>query len=140
MKAIKIFFLLFVLALLASPAAAQSITKTFAWDASTTTSTPENPIRYKFYVCPNQTYTNCTIGDAGTALEFQYPLVTGVSYVYVTAWYNALTVDGVPTSDVLESGKSNILKLEVRVPPGNPGNARIKVTQIAGSASGQTLK
>lgn len=139
MRSLKIFLLLCILSF---PIQAQ-IVKTFAWDASDSAATapPANPVKYRLYNCTDQTYSSCAIVDAGTALQVDMSLHDGTQYLYCTAYWFSLVVDGVPQgTDTIESGKSNILKAEVKVPPGNPKNAKVKITTIASSMSGQTLR
>ncbi len=130
------------LVLLAAPAMAQ-ITRTFAWDASASASTapPGNPVKYRLMKCTDQALTACTVVDAGTALQADLTLTDGTCYILARAYWFALVVDGIPQgTDTVESGNSNVLRAEVKIPPGNPGNARIKITQVAASISGQRLR
>lgn len=139
MKRLVIFCFLL---LLASPMWAQAV-RTFTWDASSSaaTASPANPVKYRLYMCPSGGSTNCTIVDAGTALQADLTLVDGTWQIFATAYWSWLVIDGVPDmTATVESGRSNVLQAQVKVPPGNPANARIKITQIAGSQSGQTIK
>lgn len=123
---------------------------TFAWDASTTVGTVENPIKYN--LCSTSIVpTSWPAGgfppdraarNAGTALELQVGIVVGTFYFFATAYYYGMTVDGVlDTTKTLESGPSNVLKIVVFAPPGNPSKVRIKsVTAAMGSTSGQTIR
>jgi hypothetical protein len=117
---------------------------TFAWDASidAATAPANNPVKYRLYIVTTIPGSTVPVGsvprDAGTALEKSASFPSGTFYVFVTAYWNALTVDGVPIAgSVVESGLSNVLKVEVKVPPGNPRNAKFKVTTVAGSQTGQ---
>jgi hypothetical protein len=119
---------------------------TFQWDASVDAATApaNNPVKYRLYVSstlPAGTVpTGATMHDTALLLEHQVSFPSGTFYVFATAYWNALTVDGVPIAgSVVESGLSNVLKVEVKVPPGNPRNARFKVTGVAQSQTGQTV-
>ena len=61
-------------------------------------------------------------------------LVAGTTYWYATAYWNTIMGDGTPAG-IGESGKSNILKVVVSIPPGNPKNYKIRTSSI-GSNSG----
>lgn len=145
--------LLLIAALLLSTLAhaqAPFIPVTFAWDTSSTVGTVENPIKYN--LCSTSIApANWPAGgfppdraarNAGTALELQMGIVVGTFYFFATAYYYGMTVDGVlDTTKTLESGPSNVLKIVVFAPPGNPSKVRIKsVTNAMGSTSGQTIK
>lgn len=119
---------------------------TFAWDASADAATApaNNPVKYRLYVSttlPTGTVpTGATLHDTGLILEHQVGFPSGTFYVFATAYWNALTVDGIPIAgSVVESGLSNVLKVEVKVPPGNPKNARFKITTVAESQTGQSI-
>ena len=142
--------LLSIMLLTTSFALAQTIPVTFAWDASVTPSTPENPIKYKLCLSPtapatwpagaNPTDRICA--DAGILLEQLLNMTVGTRYIFATAYYFGMTVDGVidPTK-FLESGPSNVLKVVVFAPPGNPSKVRVKsITNVMNSTSGQILK
>ena len=138
--------LLLVTLLIASTVAmAQSVPATFAWDASVDGPGPDNnPVKYRLYVSTTlpagSIPADAVQNDAGIALEKTVTFTTGTFYVFATAYWNALTVNGLPVAGtVLESGLSNVLKVEVRVPPGNPKNAKFKVTNVAQSTTGQSV-
>lgn len=104
---------------------AQAATVKFAWDASDTVGTANNPIKYKLYVCKDAAFTQCTATDAGTALLTQADLAAGTYWVYATAYMNM--IDTEPTAGIVESSKSNVLNFVLQVPPGNPKNFRIRI-------------
>lgn len=124
--------------LLASPVWAQ-LTVTFAWDASTTPSPADNPIKYRLYMSANSDLSAPTVTDTGQSLEMAKGLAVGRVWVWATCYYNAI-VDGTPTGPIIESDKSNILAIEVFAPPGRPDKARIKSVTIIGSLNGQEVK
>lgn len=129
-------------ALAACAIAAAQADVTFAWDVSDSAAgaPANNPVRYRLYSCADQALTQCAPNEAGTALEHKLTLAGGVYYILARAYWNALTVDGNPTGDALESGNSNVLKVEVHVPPGNPKNTRVRVTTVAESETGQAVQ
>lgn len=147
---IKRSFLFFSLLLISGLVFAQSIPVTFQWDASATIGTTDNPIKYR--MCSSSIApaswptggfpTDRVVRDAGTALEFPVNIVVGTFYFFATAYNYGMTVDGViDTTKLQESGPSNVLKIVVTAPPGNPSKVRIKsVTQVQGTTSGQTMK
>ena len=131
-------------------AAAQALLPvTFQWDASATPSTTENPIKYR--VCYSlQAPANWPAGslptdrvcaDAGTLLEWRLSMPTGTRYVFCTARNYGVTSDGVINPGYeQESGASNVLRIEIFAPPGNPKNIRIKsVSAAMQTISGQTM-
>ena len=128
--------LLITFMLFAASAFAQ-VNVQFAWDASDTPSTAENPIRYYLYQCSDIALTNCAQHDADTALTYGPISLTHASttWFYATARNFSLEVDGTPTGDLQESPKSNILQVKAFSPPGNPKNQRIQVVQIGESTS-----
>lgn len=139
---------LFVLSLfLAIPAvlSAQTLPVTFQWDASATVGTADNPIKYN--MCHSAAApvggglpADRVCVDAATALEALVQAPRGVRFYFATARMFALTVDGALSGDVMESGPSNVLRVEVFAPPGNPSKIRIKsVTQAMDTSSGQTV-
>jgi hypothetical protein len=134
-------FLFLLLALLAAPAWSQQITKTVAWDASSSAATApvDNPVKYRLYTCADQTFTGCQVQEAGTALEIPHTFQSGTVFQFATAYWYALVVDGVPQGDIAESGKSNVMRVTVQIPPGNPGNAKIRVVDVEPTNSGQTI-
>ena len=117
--------LLLAILLLAMPAMAVDVP--FAWDASASPSTPENPILYRFYTCDSVALTTCIKTDVGQTLTWIEPLPIGTSYVYVTALQYTIMGDGKVSGPIAESDKSNVMKVEIKSPPGNPKNIRIKV-------------
>ena len=122
----KRLILLLVVLLVPTMAVAQTVTITFAWDASLSGPGPvDNPVKYKLYKCTDVAATLCTSADAGIALTLAQSVATGTTYWYATAYQNGIIADGVPMG-ILESGKSNVLKLIVNVPPGNPKNAKVR--------------
>ena len=122
----KTLLLTVMLITLCAVAQAQTVTITFAWDASTDGPGPaDNPVKYKLYKCTDAAATLCTSTDAGPALTLAQSVTTGTTYWYATAYQNGIIADGVPMG-ILESGKSNVLKLIVNVPPGNPKNAKVR--------------
>ncbi|MCJ7761674.1 hypothetical protein MUP59_11135 [Candidatus Bathyarchaeota archaeon] len=138
------FFILFV-----SFVGAQSLPLSFAWDASATPGTIENPIKYRLCstMLPPVGWPvgglppDRVIREAGTSLELNTGIMVGTYYFFATAYNYGLTVDGVlDTTKFQESGPSNVLKLVVTAPPGNPLKLRLKsVSIVAGSQSGSTL-
>jgi hypothetical protein len=118
------FALVLAFLLIFSLPAFSQIKLTLAWDASSTIGTPENPVRYRLYTCSDAGLTTCTFQDAGTALTIQHDYASGTVYQFCTAYQDA--VDGVPSAGVVESGKSNVLTVNVHIPPGNPGKPLIK--------------
>lgn len=107
----------------------------WGWDAAldgrTHADSAADPLRYWFYLCTDSGLTQCTQFDAGTATSFtsQFPLGSSGSYwVYVTARWHPLIVDGVPQGEIAETGKSNVPAVRVTSPPGNPANTHVKVT------------
>ena len=138
------FFGLFV-----SFAGAQTLPLSFAWDASSTPGTVDNPIKYRLCssLLPPSTWpvgslpADWVIRDAGTALELNTNVIVGTYYFFATAINYGLTVDGIlDTTKLQESGPSNVLKLVVTAPPGNPLKIRLKsVSTVMGSSSGSTL-
>lgn len=140
----KRFFLLAAIVFLALPVSAQAqiVTRMFGWDKSaddTRDPAATNPVRYKFYSCADAALTSCSSADVGTALDYAKAIPNGITYYYVTAYWGGLVVDDI-VQDIVESGRSNVLKVEARIPPGNPSNARIRVTSFGVSQSGQTIK
>jgi len=126
----KTFILTALLMILFVAVAEAQVNITFGWDPSADGPGPaDNPIKYKLYKCTDAGATICTAVDAGTALELTQSVTTGVTYWYVTAYNMGLVVDGVP-SGIQESGKSNILKLVVNQPPGNPKNAKVRTYSV----------
>lgn len=119
----KTFLLIFLL--LSSAACAADIT--FQWDASITPSLPENPILYSIYVCTDAALTQCANNNAGQSLTLIVRLNSGVYWVYATARNYAVVSDGIPQGPIQESDKSNILAFRIQVPPGNPGNVKIRI-------------
>ena len=98
------------------------------------------PSRTRSSRCQDQALTKCAPTDTGTALQYDLPMSRGTIYLYVTAWWYDLVVDGIPQGQALESGKSNVLRVDVQIPPGNPSNARIRVSTVANTESGQRIK
>lgn len=137
--------LLATLLIVSTMAVAQTVPATFAWDASTDGPGPvTNPIKYRLYVStalPAGTIPAGAIqNDAGIALEKAVSFASGTFYVFATAYCNALTVDGLPVvGSIVESGLSNVLKVDVRIPPGNPKNVKFRVTGVAQSTTGQSV-
>jgi hypothetical protein len=142
-------FLTSFFGLLTSFAGAQTLPLSFAWDASATLGTVDNPIKYRLCstMLPPTGWpvgglpSDRVIRESGTALELNTNVMIGTYYFFATAYNYGLTVDGVlDTTKFQESGPSNILKLVVTAPPGNPLKIRLKsVSIVAGSASGTTL-
>ena len=142
-------FLTSFFSLLTSFAGAQTLPLSFAWDASATPGTTDNPIKYRLCssLLPPSAWpvgalpSDRVIREAGTALELNTNVMIGTYYFFATAYNYGLTVDGVlDTTKLQESGPSNVLKLVVTAPPGNPLKIRLKsVSIVAGSASGSTL-
>ena len=55
----------------------------------------------------------------------------GSCYVFATAHWCAVISDGACSGTAtVESGASNVLRLPVQVPPGNPQNYRVGITGI----------
>lgn len=127
---------------------AQSVNITFAWDASDSAATAPatNPVKYR--LCTSVTAppyatlpADRIITDAGTALEKMVPLARGTVYAFATAYWCATVVDGVcQGTAIAESGPSNILKVDISIPPGNPKNYKVKTTSIAETTNGQTMQ
>ena len=146
----KKLMLLALFTLLCTTVYAQQINVTFAWDASESaaTQTPSNPVKYRLCLSPvappySPLPETRTIVDTGTALEGVLPISRGITYVFATAYWCGLMSDGVcqdPVGTVSESGPSNVLKLEVTIPPGNPRNYRIRSSVVAKTQSGQTIR
>jgi hypothetical protein len=135
----KNYVFLSLMLLLATITSAQTIPVTFAWDASVTPSTTENPIKYKLCLSPtapatwpagtNPTDRICA--ETGPLLEWKFDMTVGTRYVFATAYYYGMTVDGaIDTTKFLESGPSNVLRIEVFAPPGRPDKVRIKTTTV----------
>ena len=129
----RLFLVLFIAAFMTASAAAQQIKVTFQWDASATQSTPENPIKYRLCWMPampptDGTYPETrTINEAGDSLVYDATMGTGTFYVFATAFYYGMRVDAVlDATRLLESGPSNVIKIEIFAPPGNPSKIRIK--------------
>lgn len=101
---------------------------TFGWDPSIDAGSPTHQVTYKLYLCSDEALTNCTGTSAGTNLELRVIVSAGLTYVYATALWDA--VEGHPELGQAESGKSNILPTRVWVPPGNPGNFKIKIVTV----------
>jgi hypothetical protein len=144
MKSLTLFLAMMLVAAFALAQAQTPVT--FAWDASDSAATAPagNPVNYRLYVSttlPTGTVpAGATVHDTGIVLEHLVQFTSGTFYVFCTAYWNALTVDGAPIAGTtLESGLSNVLKVEVKVPPGNPKNARFKVTTVAESQTGQSI-
>ena len=127
-------------------AAAQTLPVIFQWDASTSPSPTENPIKYR--LCTSATAPpyaalpgDRVCADAGAALEQTLQMVVGIKYVFATARNLGVASDGTLDPNYeQESGPSNVLRIEVFAPPGRPDKIRIKSVQQAwGSLNGQTL-
>lgn len=110
---------------------------TFGWDASDSAATAPagNPVKYRLYtsaISPNGAIPAGAVRhDAGTALEFMVPMTAGSYYVFATAYWCAIVVDGACSgTETVESGLSNVLQLQIQVPPGNPKNYRVRITGI----------
>ena len=142
--------LLLTFLLLAASAWAQAVNVIFQWDASDSAATQAaaNPVKYR--LCSSLTAppyatlpADRIILGVETALEGTLSLTRGTFYVFATAYWCGLMVDDV-CEDLLgtvsESGHSNILKVELTIPPGNPKNYRIRTSSVAASQSGQTLR
>lgn len=128
----KKLFLISVFLLFVSVASAQAVNVTFQWDPSpdAATAPADNPVKYKIYKCTDALATQCLAGmDVGTALTTVQPLVAGTTYWYATAYWNTVMGDGVPAG-TSESAKSNILKVVVTIPPGNPKNYKIRTSSL----------
>lgn len=125
--------LLALLVFMALPAvlSAQTVTVTWQWDPSDSAATApvDNPVKYRLYRCADQALATCTMSDAGTALQLAKQEGTGTSFWYATAYWNGIATDG-GYNGVVESGKSNVVKLTVTAPPGNPKNVKIKLYSI----------
>lgn len=142
--------LFIVLALFAVQVAAfgQTVNITFTWDASDSAATApaSNPVKYR--MCTSATAppyatlpADRTIAETGTALEKMIPLGRGTVYAFATAYWCATVVDGVcQGTEIAESGPSNILKVDISIPPGNPKNYKVKTTSIAETTNGQTMQ
>ena len=126
----NLIFATLLLMLCASIAEAQ-VSVTLVWDPSTDAPGPaDNPVKYRLYKCTDAACTQCAAPiDVGTSLESTQPNPAGISYWYVTAYNNGIVADGVPVG-IQESDKSNILKLVVTVPPGNPRNAKVRTYSV----------
>jgi len=120
-----------LLLLICAAMAEAQVSVTFVWDASADGPGPaDNPIKYRLYKCTDAACTQCaTPIDVGPALESTQPTAAGITYWYVTAYNNGIIADGVP-SGIQESEKSNIVKLVVTVPPGNPRNAKVRTYSV----------
>lgn len=139
--------ILTMLVLLAAPAIAQvggTVNATLVWDKSSDDSrdpASAHPIGYKVHVCLNAAGDNCqTAIDVGTALEKPVQLApNSLTFYFITAYWDA--VEGCADCGIQESGRSNILRVQVFNPPGNPGNAKVKVVTVArGRDPGVTLR
>ena len=130
------------LLLFGSALMAQSVSLTAVWDASATVGSPENPIKYRVYVSAQPPGgTPVTPYEAGTSLTYAVSFTTGNHYVWVTAYWFANMADGVPVgTDIAESGPSNVVNVKIQIPPGNPGNAKIRIGGGQDSQSGQTMQ
>ena len=141
-------FVICALFAIQAAASAQTVNITFAWDASDSAATAPatNPVKYR--LCTSATappYTTLpadrVITEAGTALEKMVPLGRGTVYAFATAYWCATVVDGVcQGTAIAESGPSNVLKVDISIPPGNPKNFKVKATQIAETMNGQTMQ
>lgn len=142
-------FLSFFFCFFASFLSAQTLPLSFQWDASATQGTVDNPIKYRLCssMLPPSAWpvgslpTDRVIRDAGTSLELNVNSTIGTYYYFATAYNYGLTVDGViDTTKLQESGPSNVLKIVITSPPGNPLKLRLKsVSIVAGSQSGAIL-
>jgi len=143
-KIVKACGMALLVAVLAAPMAqAQSLAVNFQWDASSDDAAAAgtvNPIKYRLKVSPNADLSLPAVVESDRALTASVTIPVGVVYVYATAYRYAL-VNDTPTGPELESGPSNVLKLEVFAPPGRPDKVRLKsVTTVAESQSGSTVK
>lgn len=96
------------------------IDKTFTWKASTSGWSADNPIRYRFYKCPNPTWVNCEVIDAGTALQARVTFNEGTWYTCITSYRNVMSVDNIFTGDIAEGAPSNWVKITIELPPATP--------------------
>ena len=112
---------------------------TFAWDASsddTRDPASRNPVKYRIYTSAAAPVDGAIPEgagghEAGTALELMVPLAAGSYYVFATCYWCAVISDGACSGTAaVESGLSNVLRLLVQVPPGNPQNYRVRITGI----------
>jgi hypothetical protein len=142
------FFLASFFTLFAPFLQAQTLPLLFQWDPSATQGTADNPIKYRLCSSrlPPASWTtplpsDRVINEAGTALEFNVNSMVGTYYYFATAYNYGLSVDGVlDLTKIQESGPSNVLKIVITSPPGNPLKLRLKsVSVVAGSTSGATL-
>ncbi len=135
--------LLWVIAIMvvpALPASAQvPVEITFAWDASgddTRDPASLNPVKYRLHTSATAPVDGAIPAgaishEAGTALELMLPLTAGSYYVFATCYWCAVVSDGACSGNAtVESGPSNVLRLLVQVPPGNPRNYRVRIIGI----------
>lgn len=139
MKKSALFVSMFLIWNIASQA--QTLPVTFVWDPSTTAG-----VSYRLCWMPvappdAAPYPDTrVIHESGPALEYQAQMPTGIFYVFATATVPAMTVDGIP-GGLLESGPSNVLRIEVFSPPGRPDKIRIKsVSQVADNGQAVTVR
>lgn len=122
----------------AAPGLAQTpVNITFGWDKSsddTRDPASTHPVTYRLYVSPTAPVGGVmpeTAGkhEAGTALELMVSMSAGTYYVAASAFWCAVH-DGTQCQGtaMVESGLSNVLRLIVQVPPGNPSNYRVRIT------------
>lgn len=144
----RILFVFSVMLVMRVATFAQSVNITFAWDASSDAGNfpATNPVKYRLNVSatapPYATLpADRQIVEADTALEAVRPFTRGSYFVFATAYACAVVSDGIcQGTEIAESGASNVLKIDVSIPPGKPGNYRIRQTQLAESTSGQTMQ
>lgn len=136
-KIAKAMGIILVLLLFVGVASAQ-VNVTFAWDASDTPSTATHPIGYRLHLCSNETLTACQTNEAGQNLEKQLQLgANSLNWVYATCYWDL--IEGQPNAGIVESEKSNVLRIQIFSPPGNPKNPRIKVVTVAKGKDGQAI-
>jgi hypothetical protein len=139
MRYFKIWTIFFAL-LLVLPAFAQTpVNITFGWDKSsddTRNPLDTHPITYKLYVSTTAPTggtmpANSLVYEAGSNLEKLVPLTAGTYWAAVSAQWCAVFADNACSGTALiESGLSNVLRVQVQVPPGNPSNYRVRITGL----------
>lgn len=135
MRHFKIWFILFLLAIITPAFSATPVNITFGWDKSSDdTGDVTRPISYRIYVSTTAPVggvmpTSAAKHEAGQAIELMIPLTAGTYYVAATARWCAVYADGACSGTAeAESGLSNVMQLQVQVPPGNPKNYRVRIT------------
>jgi hypothetical protein len=128
-KAMKRLLPFLMLAVFAVPACAQTVTVPFGWDASASSGVT---YRVKRSLLPDM--SSPVLFDTGTALQLDMSLAAGTYYIAVVAVGTCISADNgqqapceSAPAPVFQAPTKTVMRVTVQIPPGNPGNAKVRV-------------